>query len=182
MATQTLLTLDQYAELPKQEGRRYELDEGVVIEMSGVNSDHGSIQAELCALLIAGARKVGAELKVMVNVAFILAPATERIPDVTVVRRDKLESMEYYRGAYRGAPELAIEVVSENDSAADLDRKVAQYLAAGVMSVWVIYPETKHIVIHNANRELRDITGDQKLEALDLLPGFSVSLDQIFGS
>lgn len=34
MATQTLLTLEQFLELPEQEGLRRELDEGRVIEMS----------------------------------------------------------------------------------------------------------------------------------------------------
>ena len=182
MATQTLLTFDQYAELPKQEGRRYELDDGMLIEMPGVNSNHGSIQAHLCALLIGAAGQTRAPLKVMVDVAFILSPATERVPDVSVIQKSRLDSMEYYRGAYRGAPDLAIEVVSQHDSALDLDRKVAQYISAGTTAVWVVYPETRHILIHRANGDLRNIRGEQKLEEPGLLPGFSVSLDQVFAS
>jgi len=41
----------------------------------------------------------------------------ERIPDVCVIRRDKADSMEVFHGSLRGAPDLAIEIISKNDTA-----------------------------------------------------------------
>ena len=58
-------------------------------------------------------------------------PDTLRGPDVAVMRRDRKPTG---RGSGRwldGAPDLAIEVVGENQSYSDLSRKAPEYLAAG---------------------------------------------------
>ena len=45
MATQTLLTLEQFLDLPAEEGQRRELDEGLVIEMAPPARLHGKAPA-----------------------------------------------------------------------------------------------------------------------------------------
>jgi Uma2 family endonuclease len=47
-------------------------------------------------------------------------------------------------GHTRIAPDLAAEVMSPNDLAYEVDRKVKEYLAAGVRLVWVINPDPLH--------------------------------------
>ena len=84
------------------------------------------------------------------------------------------------RGALRGAPDLAVEIVSPNESGVDLDEKVAEYLAAGTRIVWVAYPKTRHVVAHYANGEIRNFTADQILDAGDLLPGLEIPVKDIF--
>ena len=78
-----------------------------------------------------------------------------------------------------GAPDLAIEVVSPNDSAKALNRKVNQYLRSGARAVWVFYPDTRQVDVHAAHgvRKLRE--GDV-LEDRDLLPGFSAAVRRFF--
>lgn len=44
-----------------------------------------------------------------------------------------------------GGPDLAVDVVSENDTAKDLQKKIRQYLAAGTHAIWVAYPETREM-------------------------------------
>ena len=46
------------------------------------------------------------------------------------------------------APNLAVEVVSPNDTVYDLDAKVALFLEAGTELVWVVNPEARTVKIH----------------------------------
>jgi len=78
---------------------------------------------------------------------------------------------------YEGAPLMVFEVVSESDTAAHLEAKVAEYLAHGAAEVWVIYPESRHAWIYHplspeATRETRSI------HSL-LLPAIEIALDDI---
>ncbi len=88
--------------------------------------------------------------------------------------------MEAYKGSYRASPDLAAEVVSKNDTALDLDRKTRQYLAAGTRVVWVVYPETPHILAHDGSGGVRSFSAGQTLEEPELLPGFRLPLDELF--
>jgi Uma2 family endonuclease len=72
---------------------------------------------------------------------------------------------------------MVFEVVSEYDTAARVDVKVATYLANGAAEVWVIYPETRHAWVYRqsvpaAARETAAIHSD-------LLPGIEIPLDEI---
>jgi len=75
------------------------------------------------------------------------APSTWLQPDVSFLGPDRAYADDD-DGYFRGAPELAIEVISPSESAADIQRKVALYLAAGSQAVWVAYPKTKTVQIH----------------------------------
>ena len=47
---------------------------------------------------------------------------------------------------------MAVEVVSPSNTALDMERKVSQYLSAGTMEVWLLYPDTRrlHLYIRGA--------------------------------
>ena len=57
-------------------------------------------------------------------------PGTVRAPDVSFVRAERLADG-IPIGFFPGAPDLAVEVVSPDDRPAELDAKVAGWLAAG---------------------------------------------------
>ncbi len=176
--TQTLLTFEEFAALPEEEGVFRELDEGAVIEMPQASVPHGRVQANTAASLLAWLGKRTA-YQVSLNVSFLLAPHTVRIPDVCLMRTSSYESMEDVRGALRGAPDLAVEVISPSNSARDMDRKVEQYLRAGAQAVWLLYGDTRHVIAHRPG-EIRKYESGQVLEEPGLLPGFSVPVDELF--
>ena len=80
-------------------------------------------------------------------------------------------------------PDLAIEIVSQNDRADDLMQKVADYLHAGVKAVWLMYPKTGLAYRYSPSKREPEVrcadTGDSFTEP-DLLPGFSMLLSEIF--
>ncbi|HYM13121.1 MAG TPA: Uma2 family endonuclease [Bryobacterales bacterium] len=184
MATQTLQTLmtfEQYADLPEQEGVFRELDEGRVIETSHRSLLHGAVQANVAHILGNHLDQTGADFILTQNAGFLLGPDTDRAPDVSLVRKSTLAGREVVKGgSLRGAPDLAVEVVSPTDMAEDLDRKTEQYLRAGTTAVWIVYPETKHVIIHRRSGEARRVGPGQSLEEPELLPGLRIAVDQIF--
>jgi Uma2 family endonuclease len=83
------------------------------------------------------------------------------------------------KGWIRGAPELAIEVVS-SESAARLERKIRLYLAHGGKSVWTIYPQERMVRIQDAAGAARIFLDNQPLTDPAVLPGFSIPTSAIF--
>ena len=68
---------------------------------------------------------------------------TVRGADIAVVENETVDDT-YARKPFV----VAVEVVSQNHDAEDLERKTHQYLAAGVKEVWLIYPSTGSIYVH----------------------------------
>ena len=181
MATQALLTVEKFLELPDQEGLIRELDEGRIIEMSAPSFPHAVIVATIAYLLRVFVEKTGAQFIVAQGSGFALVADTMRIPDVFLIRKPAARDAPVIRGgALAVPPDLAVEVVSPSDSAGDLDRKVHQYLAAGTPLVWVVYPVTKNIMVYRKSGERQEFAVGQQVSDPELLPGLSIPVDKIF--
>jgi len=76
-------------------------------------------------------------------------------------------------------PDLVVEIASPNDSYVELERKVVQYLDAGVTEVWIVDPSNR-TVLQRRSETHRLVRGDAAL-ASDLLPGFESTLEAVFG-
>src|ERR1051326_1332264 len=125
MGAQTLLTLEQFDQLPVVEGVVYELDEGELANLPEPMPRHNLARDNIAAFLrnFAHPGKLG---RVFVETGYQLSPETVRIPDVSFVTTERMLAIDLDR-RIQGAPALAIEVVSASDLAQDLARKVAQY-------------------------------------------------------
>jgi Uma2 family endonuclease len=178
--TQTLVTFEEYARLPDQEGVRRELDEGVVVEMPLPSIEHGVVQLNAGAALKSAVKQVGADFVISAHAGFRLAENIDRAPDVCLVRRPRLATMEVVWGSHVGAPDLAVEVVSPSETAVAVERKIRQYLKAGVISVWVIYHETQHVVVYRLSGRIDGYGPGQSIEEPELLPGVPIPVDELF--
>jgi Uma2 family endonuclease len=155
MATRTTLTLDQFRELPEREdGTNYELSQGELITLPPPGYRHGALMARIGALLL---NSLDPKEYVVVagDAGFLLdsnpEAATVRGADVAVNRRADIgENLP--QGWFPGAPLLAIEVVSASNTAKDMQLKVKQYLEAGALEAWLVYPDTQTIYIYSAER------------------------------
>ncbi len=180
MAAQTLISVEEFLDLPAREGARLELTEGRIIEMPSPSPLHCAMQSRLSHRLETWIERTGADFYAFTNLGFVLETATARVPDVSLVRKSSFASMTRVRGALRGAPDLAVEIVSEHEPAEDLDLKIRQYLNAGAAAVWTIYPKTRHVLAYRRSGETRDAGPAQALEEPDLLPGLRIPVDDLF--
>jgi Uma2 family endonuclease len=180
VATQVaLLSFDQFMDLPDQEGLRRELDEGALIEMPNASFVHGSAITTLARLVGNDIERLGLDLRMSTNVAFRLGPDTVRAPDLCLIRAPKLQAMTVERGVLLGCPDLAAEVVSPSETALDLNRKIEQYLAAGAVAVWVLYTDSRTMMVYRHNGEVWRLSGAQILQEPELLPGLALPIDKI---
>jgi Uma2 family endonuclease len=62
----------------------------------------------------------------------------------------------------------------------DLERKIDQYLAAGAIAIWVIYPQRRRVHVFAGTRTGLVLGEDDCLEFPRLLPGFSLPIRRLF--
>jgi Uma2 family endonuclease len=84
------------------------------------------------------------------------------------------------QGHCRVAPDLVIEAVSPNDTAYEVEDKIAQWLGAGVRLVWVIYPETQRVQVHRADGTVTKLQSAEQLSGEDVIPGFQCQVAAVF--
>ncbi len=178
MATKTLLTIEQFDQLPVIEGVLYELNEGEVVTMTEPMPRHNRVRDRIARRMgsFVEERKLG---EVFLETGYQLNPETVRIPDISFIPADRMREIDLDR-RIQGAPALAIEVVSPTDLAEGLTQKVKQYLAAGAKAVWVFYPKTRDVQVFRADGGSFVRREHETLEDRDLLPGFSLDLKAVF--
>lgn len=103
-----------------------------------------------------------------------------RKPDVSFIRRGRLPEERLPDGHITLAPDLAVEVISPNDTAYEVDTKVQEYLNAGVPLVWVINPHVRTIHIYRADGTVERLPEDAMLTAPELLPDSRFRVADLF--
>jgi Uma2 family endonuclease len=179
MATNTQLTADEFWLMPDEESVRTELDEGQVIERPLLGFDNAGLISDIGFFLYGHVKPNRLGKLYGTNTGFQLTDDTVRAPDlsfVTAARRESIKS----KGFAKGAPDLAVQVISPSDSIRQLMRKVKQYFAAGTHTVWIVYPDEQEVQVLEASGTDRLLKGDDAIEAPELLPGFSVPISQFF--
>ncbi len=77
-----------------------------------------------------------------------------------------------------GAPTVAVEVLSRDDRRADVDHKVATYLAAGTSAVIAVDPKRETIALHD--RAGVCTVGAGEMLTHPALPGFALDVAALF--
>jgi Uma2 family endonuclease len=103
-----------------------------------------------------------------------------RKPDVSFVRRERFSPDHLREGWLSIRPDLAVEVVSPNDTAYELDQKIEEYLAVGVPLVWVVNPETRIVKIHRQDGTVSKLHADAELTGENVLPSFQCKVESLF--
>jgi Uma2 family endonuclease len=103
------------------------------------------------------------------------------VPDITYIARERLTGgIAQLEGAFEGPPDLAIEVLSPGQSMPRFRRKIRFYLAHGVRLVWVIDAAARTVTVHAPGQDPRTLTSGDTLDGGNVLPAFSVAVDDIF--
>ena len=107
-------------------------------------------------------------------------PDTVLAPDIAILTRDQLRAVAVTSNDFCPvAPALAIEVKSPSDREADITRKLAVYLAAGVREVWWIRPLAGQVTVHRPDHAPEIFGSDGTFASSDVLPGFAFRVDDL---
>ncbi|MGD0383323.1 MAG: Uma2 family endonuclease [Thermoguttaceae bacterium] len=160
---------------------RCELVCGELIRMTPAGFKHGLIVINLSSLLdnFVKSHNLGKITGAETGFHIQRAPDTVRAPDVAFIRMDRLPE-EPPKGYFDGPPDLAVEVLSPNDRASEVQKKIRDWLNAGCCAVWIVDPETKSVTIYKSTHDIIVLNTSDKLDDLFLLPGFSATVSEIF--
>lgn len=115
---------------------------------------------------------------------FVLEPddKLKRRPDVAFVSAERwpLDRRPPSEGDWPVVPDLAVEVVSPNDSMDDVIDKVAEYFDHGVRQVWLVLLRVRRVQVYDSLDAMRSVAEPAALET-PLVPGWSLPLATLFG-
>ncbi|HVO41863.1 MAG TPA: Uma2 family endonuclease [Aggregatilineales bacterium] len=119
-------------------GKRYELVEGHLIEMSPAGKAHGLLTLEIGYRLktFTQPRDLGQVFGAETGFKVAEAPDTVYGVDVAFVSKARAQQGEDY---FTGAPDLAVEVISPGNTQTEMHEKVMHYFRAGAHLVWIVY-------------------------------------------
>jgi Uma2 family endonuclease len=107
-------------------------------------------------------------------------PDTLRAPDIAFISKARLEREGIPPRFADFPPDLAVEVLSPDDMASEIARKVEEYLAAGVPLVWVADPATRNITVYRSRQDIKILSANEDLDGGEVVPGFRVNVGIIF--
>jgi len=180
MAAHQLVTAEELERMGHQDFG-YELVRGELVPVSPPGGEHGELATRIAAALygFVQARRLGT---VYVETGYVLFrdPDTVRGPDVSFLSRDRAARVRDRRGFVPGAPDLAIEIRSPDNTPAELSDKAQEYLDAGARLVWVVDPPSRSVQVHQAGHPPRVLSKGEVLDAGEVLPGFTLPLAELF--
>lgn len=183
MATVTsLMTAEEYADLPNIEGYQTELVKGVLITMVPPMPRHGEICSQINFLLRSYLvdHPIG---RVLTNDSGVITerdPDTVRGADIAFYSFERVPKGPLAAGLLEAKPELVFEVRSPDQRWSELHIKVAEYLRTGVDVVCVLDDDTRSIHAFYADRGSHVYTGDDDFRVPHVLGDFHAKTCQFF--
>ncbi len=168
-------------DLQSREDRLYELVDGVLVEKPmGYSESYWAgrlirflgtyVEDHDLGIVTApdGTVRLGAGLVRIPDVAYF---AWERLPG-EALPEEPIPDL---------APDLAVEVLSEGNTAREMERKLREYFFAGTRLVWLVDPRRRIIDVYTAPDQCVRLEEGQILDGGDVVPGFHLALKDLFG-
>lgn len=110
-----------------------------------------------------------------------LRPRLIRMPDVAYVSYGRLPQGEARKKPVATwVPDLAVEILSKGNSKKEIDRKLSEYLAAGVLLIWVVDPRKRIVKVCSPGKSAVVLDEGDRLDGGTVLPGFELSIREWF--
>ena len=179
--TDKLMTADELLRLP-DDGQRHELIAGVLRTMPLYGAEHGRVAANLAMLLgqYVYAHNLGCVYAAGTGFQLTARPDTVRAPDLAFVRQERVLAVGRVMGYLPGPPDLAAEVLSPNDRPAEVEEKVASWLAHGTRLVLVVDPRRRTVRVYRPGTPPRTLAEQDVLSGEDVVPGWTLPVGALF--
>ena len=184
---QRLYDIDELWELYCQPGNdhmRYELIDGVLIEMSGPGGRHGKLAVRLGRYLdiFAEENDLG-----IVTVESGYHPPGDRhtllLPDLAFIGLEKAPEP-FPERFVPVMPDLAVEIQSPSNTMTELRNRAKLYFQLGTTLVWIVMPAAQCVEVHRAQTigvpQYDTLRLGDTLNGEDVLPGFALELNRLF--
>lgn len=173
-------TVEDLLEISGAGDRLFELVDGVLVEktMGYFESRMAAVLVYLISRFLEGHDR---GIVLGADAASRFEPALVRIPDVSFVSWDRLPQRRTPREPIPDlVPDLVVEILSEGNTAREMERKLEDYFRTGVRLVWYVDPKQQSVIVYTSPRESRIVGIDEVLDAGEVLPGFTLAVREWF--
>jgi len=164
------VTIDDFERLTDEQAHNRELVDGELVPTLANTLEQNLIRDLLIVLLRPFVRERG--LGFVVGEQDYDFNGNAHGPDVSLFGPAKLPLVDPDKRVQRFVPDLAIEIVSANDTMYSLLRKKERYRRCGTREVWIVVPETHEVQVYS-DRGDRILREDAELST-PLIPGFQM--------
>lgn len=175
-----LITLETFVRLysNKSDGYRYEWNNGVVEKTTrNMNRSQLFIAQNLTRLFSqTKAYRERGELDKEITM-FLPTANRNRIADLAYLTKAQLQEVDDLK------PSLSpfiIEIISKNDTAYELGKKLSQYFDDGVEVVWQIFPQLETVHVYTSPETIKICRGASICSASPVLADFNIAAQDIF--
>jgi Uma2 family endonuclease len=182
IAVKKIWTEAELQSLP-EDGYLHEVVNGELIMSPKNDPYHGDICAELLTALRTFARKHRLGPVWDSSTGFWMYNRNCRAPDISFIRKERLATMGFTRHTrkfFPGAPDLAVEVLSPNNTRAEIMERLKDYFGSGTQLAWIINPDREYVEICHAPEQRTLLGSGATLDGEHLLPGFKFPIADLF--
>jgi Uma2 family endonuclease len=173
-------TDQEFMTLP-EDGGRYELVNGEVVDVGNSGMEHGNIGIFLGGAIELYVRSKKLGVTCDSSTAFTLKTGNKRSPDVSFIAKERLQGIKRLpKGFFQGAPDLAVEVISPSNTFEEIHNKLVEYFDNGCRLAWVIHPDEQSVLVYRQPRPDQLLKLGDRLEGEEVIPGFSLPVADLF--
>ncbi len=175
------MTLEQFLALPEAEPA-FELVDGVVTQKVAPQGQHVLLQLDFATRVNSVTRSQ--KLALALPELRTTYAGLSRVPDVAIYRWDRIPRLPNGRIANRFTepPDIAVEIVSPDQTATELVSKCIWYVKNGVRIALIADPDQELVLRFCPNALPDALTGDDRIDLDEVLPGFELTVNQLFVS
>lgn len=174
-------TLEEYVSFDDGTDKRYELEDGVLVEMPPGTGKHEAIITLLLVRFFLEIQKMGLPLQPRPNGTEVLTNKQPRRPDICIITNEQAQSIESTSAILKTAPPLLVEVVSPESIYRDYNQKTSEYAAIGVVEYWIVDPLKNKVTVclldHDSYKQTM-FTGNQQIVS-QLFPELTLTVQQV---
>ena len=175
-----LATERDLLEVEQVENIACELIDGVLVE-KGTGYRESILATALAAMLRAFVKPRNLGIVSGPDGMLRLFPGLVRIPDVAFASWDRIPGRKIPLEPIPDlSPELVVEVLSQSNTEAEMQRKLREYFDSGVRLVWLIDPRQRLVRVFSDGMVTATLTAGDALTADDILSGFRLPLEELF--
>jgi Uma2 family endonuclease len=172
------VTIEDMYHMP-EDGQKYELVDGEVV-VSPAGAYHGEIVIKIVRIIATFLDDHPIGKVYGDNVGLVFPNGNLRSPDAFFVRSEKLPGGKSPVTFGEFTPDLAVEVLSPNDSPRYLAQKIGEYFEMGVPLVWLVDPQRQTVTVYRSFSETRQLRAQDTIDAEPVLPGFTCLVSRFF--
>ena len=173
-------TDEDFMALPDQ-GGCYELVDGEVVDVGNSGMEHGNIGTFLGGAIEFYVRSQKLGVTCDSSTAFTMKSGNKRSPDISFVSKAKLKGLKRLpKGFLEGAPDLAVEVISPNNTFEEIHQKLVEYFDNDCRLVWVINPDEQSVLVYRQPQPDKLLKLADSLDGEDVIPGFTLPIAELF--